>query len=86
MGQMKYIDKDAATVEQLQPGIRLYLDTGSLKCVARIGQADDWAAYIAFCAENWTLDNVAEHGFKLHENQASKIFPICLEAGLHYRH
>lgn len=86
MEQIKYIDKNIATVEQLQPDVRLYLDTGSLKCVALIGKANDWTARIAFCADSWTLDNVAEHGLKLHENKASKIFPICVEAGLEYHH
>ena len=83
---IKYIDKDLATVEQLQPGVRLYLDAlGGFKCVARIGMADDWAAYIVLCGENWSLDNVADYGHKLHESYANKIFPICGQAGLKYR-
>lgn len=82
---VNYIDKDSATVEQLQPGARLYLDAGSLKVVARIGQADDWAAYIVLCGENWTLDDVAVYGHKLAEQYANKLFPICGQAGLKYR-
>lgn len=84
MGEPSYIERELATVEDLKPNARLYLDTGGIKCVAKIGSSGNWTALIAFCAENWTLDWVSNYGFELSEYYAVKLFPICKRANLSY--
>lgn len=84
MGEPSYIERELATVENLKPGARLYLDTGRIKCVAKIGSSGNWEALIGFCDERCPIDYVAEHGFKLDESIALKLFPILRTANLSY--
>ena len=79
----KYIERTSATVKDLKPGVRVYAKDAVNTYVARIGFADDWAAY--WGSSEWKLDLVADHGLKMSEDHAKKIFPVCEEAGLSYR-
>lgn len=78
----KYIEKHQAGIEDLKPGVRLYVKGAINTYVARI-DLDGWAAYWGHAI--WELDWVADHGLKIAEDFALKIFPICKTAGLSYK-
>lgn len=52
---------------KLQPGDRV-----SMKVVAVVGYANDWAAY--FDGEDKTIDEVARHGYKATKSAAESLF------------
>jgi hypothetical protein len=80
---MNYIEASRATPSDLQSHTRLYLYCGHSLYVARIGNADDWAAYKG--SINQDLDVVADYGVKVGEEEAVRLFPVCKEAKLNYR-
>lgn len=83
--EITYIERTSAKVEDLSPSVRLYLDTGTIKCVAKIAEGGNWTARIApLGASHWTLDWVSDYGFELSEQYAVKVFPICERASLSY--
>lgn len=78
-----YVESNQASVDDLKPRGRLYRYEGTSCYVARIGTVDDWAAYKGKI--NQGLDMVAGWGVKIDEESASKLFPVCVKAGLAYR-
>lgn len=84
MSCCRYIKWNEAIAESLKPGARLHRFDGMFGWVVRIGNNNDWACYEAYSW--WQLDTIADYGDKISEEEARNLFPVCLEAGLNYRH
>ena len=54
-----------------------------LKVVGVVGGDDDWAAYEG--PLEWPDERVAAEGDKLTQKAAEGLFPVLVQAGLHYR-
>lgn len=81
---MNYLRVSEAIIGDIKPGARLYFSLGEYCYVARIGFNQDFAVYKG--NTDWGLDTVADHGVKIGEPMAIRLFPICAEMGLRYRY
>lgn len=81
---MNYLRTTDAIISDIKPGARLYVNLGEHCYVARIGFNQDFAVYKG--GSDWGLDTVADHGIKIGEAMAIRLFPICAEMGLRYRY
>lgn len=75
-----YIEKSTATIDQLQPGVRLYFQGGHITVVAEIHEGRKYSA--RWASSVWELDQVVRHGLEMGEWWATRIFPVLKETGL----
>ena len=77
------IKLEDAIPEQLTPRSWVYLIMGPTLYVARLGSAEDWAAYQG--PSVWGVSGVADNGYKLLEEDAVLLFPLLANSSLTYR-
>jgi hypothetical protein len=81
MTQRNFIDLYLATSTDLRPGTWLHCSTKKATYVARIDANRNWSAYEG--SLNWSLAKVSDSGYKLPEEKAKEIFPICANLPYH---
>lgn len=81
MSQRTFIDTQLATRRNLQPRTWLHHTTSQASYTARINDNGDWTAYRG--DPDWGPTKVAVSGYRLSEQRAREIFPVC--AHLTYR-
>lgn len=71
---MKILTEKVGTAKELRISGMGYLAEAELRVVATEGGVEDWAAYAG--SAHLDVAEIAEHGCKLFEDDATRIFPV----------